>query len=258
VRAVLETTVDQQAQLVLSVRDNGMGMEPEAIGRLFQPFTQAESTITRRFGGTGLGLSICQCLTQLMGGIITVDSQLGVGSEFKVHLTLPLVEEVLLPRVRSRAANRPAARRAPDPATAEANGQLILVAEDNPVNRQVICQQLAWLGYACLLAEDGVSALALWQQHRFGLLLTDCHMPEMDGFTLTRELRQREQDGQLARLPIIAVTASVLASESERCQMAGMDDFLAKPIELQALQKLLAKWLPETDVVHAPVKSAAG
>ncbi len=248
VSAVLVATVAQCAQLVLSVRDNGMGMEPDAIGRLFQPFTQAESTITRRFGGTGLGLSISQRLTQLMGGVISVKSQLGAGSEFQVHLTLALVEDILLPRSRSRAANRPAARRAPDLASAEANGLLILVAEDNPVNRQVVCQQLAWLGYACLLAEDGVSALALWQQHRFGLLLTDCHMPEMDGFALTQELRQREQAEHLKRLPIIAFTASALASESERCQLVGMDDFLAKPIELQALQKMLAKWLPERGV----------
>jgi len=133
----------------------------------------------------------------------------------------------------------------PDPAKGEAAGRLILVAEDNPVNRQVICQQLAWLGYACLLAEDGKAALALRRQHRFGLVLTDCHMPVMDGFMLTREIRWEEQALSTARLPVIAITASALASERDQCRLAGMDDFLAKPVELQGLQRVVEKWLAE-------------
>jgi PAS domain S-box-containing protein len=237
----------ESVNITLQVQDNGIGMASETVARLFQPFVQGEGSTTRRFGGTGLGLSICRRLVALMGGTISVDSTTGQGSTFVVQLRLaqPSAQAVArLSQIGERSETAPARRPAPEIAAAEAAGRLILVAEDNPVNQQVILRQLNWLGYACLLANNGQEALALWQQRRIGLLLTDCHMPEMDGYTLTRQLREQERSTEARRLPVIALTASALSEESRRCFAAGMDDFLAKPIEMAILQRVLEHWLP--------------
>ncbi|HNJ86908.1 MAG TPA: response regulator, partial [Agitococcus sp.] len=126
---------------------------------------------------------------------------------------------------------------------AEQQGALILVAEDNPVNQKVVAKQLAFLGYTCLLADNGKQALALWQQHRFALVITDCHMPEMDGFELTKAIRHQESVNQQS-CPIIAFTANALRGEAERCLSAGMNDYLSKPVEIQSLKRMLNKWMP--------------
>jgi signal transduction histidine kinase/ActR/RegA family two-component response regulator len=228
----------------LRVRDNGIGMSAEAQQHLFQPFTQAESSISRRFGGTGLGLSITHRLVTQMGGRIEVESAPGEGSTFSVHLCLPRAEIALPPAVQVRAALPHTAHALPDRDSEEAAGRLILVAEDNPVNQQVIRRQLAWLGHPCLLATNGADALALWLRHDVGLVLTDVHMPEMDGYALARRLRQLERERRIGHTPVVAITASAMADEVERCRGAGMDDVLTKPIELQALQEQLVQWLP--------------
>jgi CheY-like chemotaxis protein len=132
---------------------------------------------------------------------------------------------------------------------AEQQGQLILVAEDNPVNQKVIEKQLAHLGYTCLLANDGKIAFELWQQHRFALLISDCHMPEMDGFELTHAIRQVEKDIN-QHIPIIAFTANALRGETERCLVAGMDDYLSKPVEMQSLRRILSKWMPKRSFLN--------
>jgi CheY-like chemotaxis protein len=128
------------------------------------------------------------------------------------------------------------------PVEAEVQNRLILVAEDNPVNQKVIEKQLAHLGYTCLLADNGKIALDLWRQHRFALVITDCHMPEMDGFALTQAIRNGENPD--THVPIIAFTANALRGETERCLTAGMDDYLSKPVEMQSLRRTLHKWLP--------------
>ena len=133
--------------------------------------------------------------------------------------------------------------RVPTLAEAEAHGCLVLVAEDNAINREVIERQLTRLGYACVVMPDGESALQAWRERNYGLLLTDCHMPGVDGFALTREIRAAEA-GTAARLPILALTANAIAGEAERCIAAGMDDFLTKPMGLELLSLALAKWLP--------------
>jgi CheY-like chemotaxis protein len=131
---------------------------------------------------------------------------------------------------------------APTAQQARSSGQLVLLAEDNEVNRDILQEQLRLLGYAAEAAADGVIALAMWRSGRYALLLTDCHMPNLDGFGLTAAIRQAEAPGQ--RLPIVAVTANALSGEAQRCLDRGMDDYLAKPLRLQALAAMMHKWLP--------------
>ncbi|MES2918647.1 MAG: ABC transporter substrate binding protein [Pseudomonadota bacterium] len=251
----VEELLHDAVRVNILVRDHGIGMSSEAQARLFQPFTQADNTITRRFGGSGLGLSICQRLIDLMGGRITVRSQPGHGSEFSVRLTLALADTF--------AASAPlralpaAIEREPlqDIVAAEASGRLILLVEDNLVNQQVARRQLDWLGHPCLLAGNGHEALALWRQHRVGLILTDVQMPEMDGLSLVRTLRRLEAESGLPRTPVIAVTASALSGDVEHCLAAGMDDFIAKPVELPALLHCLRRWLPRAGVAGDAARS---
>lgn len=233
-----------QAGLLLTVQDNGIGINEAVVGKLFTPFTQADASMARRFGGTGLGLSISQRLVALLGGQISVQSTLGVGSAFTV--ALPLLEAPFEPAAPNQEERRLRPRPpAPSVAQAVASGQLILLAEDNETNRDVLREQLRLLGYTAEVAEDGVAALAQWRTGRYGLLLTDCHMPLMDGFALTAAIRAEELPGQ--RRPIIAVTANAMRGEAQNCLACGMDDYLSKPLRLQELGPMLAKWLPVLD-----------
>ena len=370
------THSDGSTCLHLSVIDNGIGMSPEVLAKLFQPFTQADATTVRRFGGTGLGLSITLRLVEMLRGSISVQSALGIGSEFTVELPLqattppeghtprampdltginvlavspgmacmtlfqtylgsvgahvialpdlaaarahlsqatkntvllldltnaggvdqsiqdqltqdlgtrvvrlvrrrasgtepnvievqarPLLYHDLLQGV-ALACNRISIKElaastsqtmGSQPATpsieeAARTGQLILMAEDNETNREVMQEQLRLLGYACEVAIDGEQALAMWREGlskphpRYALLLTDCHMPNLDGFELTAAIRQSESNG--THLPIIAITANAMQGESERCYDRGMDDYLCKPLRMRELGAMLNKWLP--------------
>jgi CheY-like chemotaxis protein/HPt (histidine-containing phosphotransfer) domain-containing protein len=220
-------------------------MSAEVTARLFTPFTQADASTSRQFGGTGLGLSISQRLATLMGGEIFVQSTAGKGSEFT--LALPLQHAPA--EAPAEANERPLALGAqtPSPDTAAARGQLVLLAEDNEISREVIEEQLDLLGHACERAENGRVALQMWNRSptRYALLLTDCHMPQMDGFALTEAIRAAEPSGR--RLPIIAITANTMQGEARRCLQGGMDDYLSKPLRLQELASMLQKWLPVND-----------
>jgi PAS domain S-box-containing protein len=374
------------------VIDSGIGISKENQAKLFEAFTQAESSTTRRFGGTGLGLAICKRLTEMKGGTITVESAEGRGSTFTVDFPFHIAEDapssrkerdlkdlhVLLvgsiaPRqatidtyIRDRggavtavpdldaaisavaadrskfdsvmldlgldagaqqqavaalreagvapavmillqdyqyrtariaepdmvtvdanpllyyrlvsavavAAGRASPQikneldaaklkpvKAPTPDEAAALGQLILLAEDNPTNQDVIRRQLSLLGRACEVAGNGQEALDAYGRDRYGLILTDCHMPVMDGYELTGRIRALEQDSG-RHIPIVAVTANALQGEAERCIAAGMDDYVSKPIAMPALIAVLEKWLPAprsaapTPVVAAPSSGA--
>ncbi|WP_213959137.1 response regulator [Variovorax sp. dw_954] len=239
---------DGQESLRFEVKDTGIGISPENQQRLFQPFTQAEGDEARRRpAGTGLGLVISRQLAHIMGGSIRLDSEPGKGSTITLELTLPVAE----PPSGSSAdgAGAPtvatAARRvAPGTAQAEAEGTLVLLVDDHPVNRMLIARQVRTLGYAAQTADDGVQAFALWKTGRFGLVITDCHMPHMDGYELARAIRALEAGTGQARVPIIACTANALQGEAETCLAAGMDDFLVKPLELAQLTEKLDRWLP--------------
>ncbi|MBP9149707.1 MAG: response regulator, partial [Rhodoferax sp.] len=227
--------------LVLRVSDNGIGMRADVVERLFQPFTQADASTSRQFGGTGLGLSISQRLVELMGGRIRVSSAPGEGAEFSVELPLlpaaPVVQVDPAPERR----RRPRAEATLD-AQSGKPAPWVLLAEDNETNRDVLREQLRRLGYRSDTANDGVEALQMWQAGHYDLLLTDCHMPKMDGFSLTEAIRKSETPGQ--RAIIIAVTANAMEGEAQRCLNHGMDDYLSKPLRMAELQQTLARWLP--------------
>ena len=239
---------DGSAGVRLEVQDNGIGMDANVVAKLFQPFVQADGSTARKFGGTGLGLSITQRLVELMGGRITVNSALGIGSTFAVALPLRPCEPG---STQARPLSLPERRTTPRPQAVSADEaaqaqRLILLAEDNETNRDVMREQLGLLGYACEMGHDGLQALQMWknQPGRYALLLTDCHMPHMDGFELTEAIRASESEG--ARLPIVAITANAMQGEIQRCRERGMDDFLSKPLRINELSTLLSKWLPES------------
>ncbi|NMG56236.1 PAS domain S-box protein [Aromatoleum aromaticum] len=362
-------------QLAVSIVDNGIGIDPEKVEELFNPFTQAEASTTRRFGGTGLGLAICRRLVDLMEGGIKVRSEPGQGSTFTVTIPFVLSDEQpapILPEVRGincvvidspeinsedlrvyledagasvfrvddeaaagvkaaslaapvvlidfaregkntetdgtvpasgaarvritrgrrrrprikdrqvvmlngnalrrqsllRAVAVAAGRASPEiihagtaeravlPSTtaptideAREHGRLILVAEDDPINKKVILEQLALLGHAAEIAGDGAEALEMWRRGTYALILTDLHMPKMDGYRLTEAIRQAE--GEAARIPIVALTANALQSESRRAREAGMDEYLTKPVRLEVLGAHLDRWLPRQETALA-------
>ena len=220
------------------IADNGIGMAPEAIERLFEAFTQADVSTARKYGGTGLGLSITHRLVVLLGGKLHVDSVPGEGTEFTV--LLPLLKSYDTAPTPPAELQLPVAAREPGASAAQA--PLILLVEDNLINRDVILEQLGILGYAADWAWDGEHGLALWRTGRHALVLTDCHMPEMDGFQMTAAIRAQEPPER--RTPIVAITANSMRGEAQRCIDAGMDDYLSKPVRLQELGTVLGRWLP--------------
>ncbi|MCC6917488.1 ATP-binding protein [Nitrosomonas sp.] len=372
--------VDSDTTTVLfQVMDNGIGMDDTARERLFTPFSQGDTSTTRRFGGTGLGLTISRHLVELMKGSIAVESRLGIGSTFVVRIPFRViqpetaqqqesvpdlaglsclvtgkedglssglaaylkyagaaVEHIMeLPAVRKRISRLPAGQwllvadtndgefpvgelralfgNRPDfsvedrlqfvivrrgrrhrgrmedegvvtldgnvlyrrvflhavavaagratleegqiapaevigkivpPSREEAlqQGRLILVAEDNEINQKVIRQQLALLGFAADIVANGNEALRRWKSGDYALILTDLHMPEMDGYQLTQSIRSEKRDQ--SQIPIIALTANALKGEAEKCRALGMNDYLSKPVQLEQLKPVLEKWLP--------------
>lgn len=389
IRAVLTTSIQNQVEVEFHITDNGIGMDQATQQRLFQAFTQADVSTTRRFGGTGLGLVICSQLLQLMGGKITVESNVDKGSIFTARIPFALISDTtkygknefhilglsclvignaeglagdlaaylkaagavvsevwdlisaqqlldtwpltpsvwvieagtttpdfdLLRSIRCARSNRDirflvigrGRRRRPrleasDLVTIDGNalnretflsavamtigqvehnlpepsfvqfkatptlpsreearrhGRLILVAEDNKTNQKVILHQLALLGYTADMADNGNEALMRWQNDYYALLLTDLHMPVMDGYQLTAAIRRMEQGKR--PIPIIALTANIRQGEAQRCQEAGMNDYLSKPTQLSSLQETLTRWLsaepcPATSIALATVE----
>jgi CheY-like chemotaxis protein/HPt (histidine-containing phosphotransfer) domain-containing protein len=249
IRAELLEAGPQSQSLRLSVRDTGIGISPQNQARLFQPFMQAEADTTRRFGGTGLGLAICRRLAELMGGEVSMRSEEGRGTTMEFTAAFPLADAADLQGDRTlseTAAHKvfTARRPAPDAARAQAEGTLVLLADDHPTNRLLLVRQLNTLGYAAESAENGVAALEKLRSGRFSLLITDCHMPEMDGYQLAREIRRLEAASGAPRLPIVACTANALQGEADNCFEAGMDDYLPKPVEMAQLMRKLDQWLP--------------
>jgi signal transduction histidine kinase/AmiR/NasT family two-component response regulator len=214
--------------LRLRVSDTGVGIEPEALARLFHKFEQADASTTRRFGGTGLGLAICRELAQMMGGQIRAESELGKGSAFIVDLPLPRAEA-------PAAAAQPAA-----PAEPVETGRLrVLAAEDNQVNQLVLKTLLAQVGVEPTVVSNGRLALDAWRTGAWDVILMDIQMPEMDGLAATAAIRAEEQAAGRPRTPIVALTADALAHQTSTYRDRGMDGWVAKPIEAARLFEAL-------------------
>ena len=243
-----ETKIAQRVRF--SVVDNGIGISEENQNRLFQPFSQADNKNAPRVGGTGLGLTICRRLADLMGGSVEMQSELGKGTTMYLTLWLQTADPKDLPN-RDIEGNRDwlctttsMRRAAPSIAQAESEGTLVLLADDHPTNRAVLLRQVQALGYAAESAVHGADALEKWKSGRYAMVITDCNMPEMDGYELTRQIREIEASTGKTHTPIIACTANALDGENEKCLAAGMDDYLVKPVELSHILKKLDLWLP--------------
>jgi PAS domain S-box-containing protein len=221
----------------VSVADSGIGIAPGALERMFDPFTQADSSTTRLYGGTGLGLAIARELVELMGGTISATSEPERGSTFRfdVRLAPPLAS----------GAETADAGAAPTSAGASPweEPPLILIAEDSQINQIVATRALERCGCRVDVACDGREALEALAARRYDAVLMDCQMPEMDGYEATAELRRREQsDGR--HTPVIAMTAQAMDGDRERCLAAGMDDYVTKPMRHAELTETLRRWIP--------------
>jgi signal transduction histidine kinase/CheY-like chemotaxis protein len=222
------------------VRDTGIGMPEGARERLFKPFSQLDDSTTRRFGGSGLGLAISRQLVEALGGAIDFSSEPNVGSTFwfEVPCDVVVVKQSLTYVPAFVSAKRYVGR--------------VLIVEDNPINRELAAEMLQAAGCSVTTANDGEQALARIAAATFDLVLMDWHMPGVDGLAATRRLRALEQAQNRARLPVIALTASVLPGDREACEAAGMDGFVAKPFAFEDLAAVLERWLP---IESAPQRS---
>lgn len=232
---------DTRTQLHFSVRDSGIGIAPDILDRIFQPFTQADGTDTRRYGGTGLGLTISTQIVQALGGEITVKSDPGVGSDFSFHLDFEKQANGLqaseVPAPPEEPVNSPVATSSQD---CLSNPPRILLVEDNDVNRFVTRRQLQQIGFQADEVENGKEALAALENTPYDIVLMDCQMPVMDGFQATMEIRRLYSHP----IRIVALTANAMQEDRERCLAAGMDDYLSKPFSTGHLAKVLGIGLP--------------
>ncbi|SDI75760.1 Signal transduction histidine kinase [Ferrimonas sediminum] len=219
---------DTQCTLVVAVTDTGIGIDSENLPYIFDAYTQADGSVTRRFGGTGLGLAICKRLSLLMEGELQVQSEMGKGSRFTLTLTVPLLQQVPGGRIETEENANPLPLK----------GLSILLAEDNLSNQKLMQIMLKKLGCEQLqIAANGQQAVDASQQQQFDLILMDCQMPLMDGYRATRQIRLGPGAGTL----IVALTANATAEDKQRCLDCGMDGFLTKPVTLATLARGIAE-----------------
>lgn len=235
-KVVREEEDQSNIQLRFSVEDTGIGIPYAAQERIFDAFSQADATTSRRFGGTGLGLSISKRLVEMMGGVLGVESEEGKGSVFWFILRFRKAKqrEVLVDSVIEESS-----------VPSFIHPYRILVAEDNSVNQRIVIQTLAKLGYRAHAVGDGKEVLNALAEVPYDLILMDCQMPEMDGYEATAEIRKSLSLAN-TRMPIVALTANALLGEREKCLAAGMDDYLSKPIRRDELGRALEKWLKKS------------
>ena len=228
-------TRDGQCTVMFAVSDSGIGIEQDSFDDLFDPFFQVDGTSNRRRGGTGLGLAISQRIVKAMGSEIQVESRVGTGSRFFFTVVVPLD-------------HGPHHEVASDSAMGglDVSGALfgtVLVVEDNEVNRMIARQTLQTLGVEVVEAGDGAEALSMLEGQVVDLVLMDCQMPVMDGYTAARAIRRREAERNLSRLPIVALTADAFDDDAARSREAGMDAHLPKPYTRDQLREMLHAWL---------------
>jgi PAS domain S-box-containing protein len=239
--AELDSLRQRSAVVRFTVADTGIGITADQISSLFSPFVQADVSTTRKYGGTGLGLAISKQIVERMGGNMGVDSTTGQGTTFwftAAFEVIPGEHAALGEAVRVVAGASHTS--APTPRAGRGQGEKVLVVEDNFTNREVILAQLKMMGYEARAVENGEEALEAVASGGYALVLMDCEMPVMDGYEASRRIRQSRE----AQIPIVALTANAMSSDREKCLQAGMNDYLAKPVELQQLGDALARWVP--------------
>jgi signal transduction histidine kinase/DNA-binding response OmpR family regulator len=258
----LEVEGDAQAHVVhVTVWDTGIGISSEGIERLFQPFVQLDSSLSRQYDGTGLGLVLVKRITEMHGGSISVESQPGQGSRFTVsfprdgpalsHAEGPVLNQAQLRKEQQPSQEAPSS--ASDQPATHADSPLILLAEDNEENVHTISDYLLARGYRVTVARDGRSAIERARQEHPDVILLDVQMPEMDGLEATRRIRA---DAQLDNVPIIALTALAMPSDRERCLQAGADDYLSKPVSLKELVEAIESQLRKANGGLPPSSAA--
>lgn len=214
-------------QIWISVVDTGIGIPLDSQEKIFESFSQANDTTTRKYGGTGLGLTICKKLTEMMNGTIGVQSTEGIGSTFWFSLPMPITDKPIIEKL-----NKPAHR-------APSDNNTIMFVEDNETNIMITAEMLNQAGYETILCRNGKEAVTAYQNNPTPLILMDCQMPVMDGWEATQKIRAYEQDNNLPPATIVALTANAMQGDREKCLAAGMDDYLAKPFKKRALLEKL-------------------
>jgi signal transduction histidine kinase len=238
---------DEEIKLQFTVRDTGIGISEEAQKNLFQSFTQADASTTRRFGGTGLGLAICRRIVELMGGSINVTSTLGQGSTFLFNLAFAK-QKLAVPSTNGSSISKCSNNGTHAEISTAPNGSRVLLAEDNKINQLVGLKQLNKLGYNVDIVANGREAVEAWQREKYNIILMDCQMPEMDGYEASRKIRELEIEQHLPSAQIIAMTAHAMQGARELCLAAGMNDYISKPVDKDELKKVLEKTSMKTAV----------
>ncbi|MGY6277729.1 ATP-binding protein [Methylomonas sp. MgM2] len=242
VRVKLESITTEHAKLEFSVSDTGIGISEEQQQHLFEPFTQADNSTTRQYGGTGLGLTICRELVETMGGRISLESRVGLGSRFSFIIEFGLADTSIPTRelLIQSSPNRWAALA----------GVSLLVVEDNIVNQELVLETLGKYGLKVDLACNGAEAVEMVEKNNYAAILMDCLMPVMDGFIATQTIRAKPC---FANLPIIAMTANVMTEQRDRCIASGMNDHIGKPIHWEELLDKLDRWINPNSTATPPL-----